>query len=96
MVFSSTSITTFGKQFTLNKSVYSNNFIIFMNPQLNLHKNVMVAVAMETHSASVGPHIAPAAAKPDIFGKCVPNMIYLVSSAMCLVQGIGASIMLIT
>ena len=94
MVFSSTSITTFGKQFTLNKSVYSNNFTIFMNPQLNLHKNVMVAVAMETHSASAGPHIA--AAKPDIFGKCVPNMIYLVSSAMCLVQGIGASIMLIT
>ena len=59
----------------------------------------MVAAAMETpelSSASAGPHITPAAAKLDIFGKCVPNMIYLVSSAMCLVQGIGASIMLIT
>ena len=50
----------------------------------------MVAAAMETpelSSASAGPHIAPAAAKPDIFGKCVPNMIYLVSSAMCLGPG---------
>ena len=45
------------------------------------------------HIAAGGPHIA----KLDIFGKCVPNMIYLVSATPCAwVQGIGASIMLIT
>ena len=59
MVFSSTSITTFGKQFTLNKSVYSNNFIIFMNPQLNLHKNVMVAVWRWRHTLPLLAHILP-------------------------------------
>ena len=62
MVFSSTSITTFGKQFTLNKSVYSNNFIIFMNLQLNLHNrdggfsDGDGDTTPELSSASAGPY----------------------------------------
>ena len=82
MVFSSTSITTFGKQFTLNKSVYSNNFIIFMNPQLNLHnRDGDGDTTPEPSSASAGPYcgwwstycktryIWKVCSKYDIFGQ---------------------------